>query len=217
MAYKDHIKRAEYQKLYRITNSRRQADYRRKWKANNYEAVMWDGAKQRAKRKELEFDIDINDIVIPYVCPVLDIPLQRNEGRQQFNSPSLDRIDNSKGYVKGNIMVISNLANIMKSYASPYELVKFAQWVLRMYKEDEVKKTARNESTGDWLVSKPNNEMFEKNFDLIFRKKNPNQAELFEAPIDKEWDQMKPVGQEILPEYELHKSTGEVIKKETNG
>jgi hypothetical protein len=86
-----------------------------------------------------------------------------------------------------------------------------------MYKEDEVKKTARNESTGDWLVSKPNNEMFEKNFDLIFRKKNPNQAELFEAPIDKEWDQMKPVGQEILPEYELHKSTGEVIKKETNG
>ena len=33
-----------------------------------------------------------------------------------------------------------------------------------------MKKTARNDVTGDWLQSKPNNEMFEKNFDLIFRK-----------------------------------------------
>jgi len=67
-----------------------------------------------------------------------------------------------------------------------------------------MKKTARNESTGDLLQSKPNNDLFEKNFDLIFRKK--------ELPIDKEWDQMKPVGQEVLPEYELNKSTGEVQK-----
>ena len=67
-----------------------------------------------------------------------------------------------------------------------------------------MKKTARNESTGDLLQSKPNNELYEQNFDLIFRKK--------ELPIDKEWDQMKPVGQEVLPEYELNKSTGEIQK-----
>jgi hypothetical protein len=52
-----------------------------------------------------------------------------------------------------------------------------------------MKKTAQNDVTGDWLQSKPNNEMFEKNFDLIFRKKK-----------------------ETLPEYELNKSTGEVQK-----
>ena len=69
-----------------------------------------------------------------------------------------------------------------------------------------MKKTSRNDITGDWLQSKPNSEQFEKNFDLIFRKK--------ELPIDKEWDQIKPVGQEILPEYELNKSTGEVQKVE---
>lgn len=57
-----------------------------------------------------------------------------------------------------------------------------------------MKKTAQNDVTGDWLHSKPNSEMFEKNFDLIFRKKK-----------------------EVLAEYELDKSTGEVIKKETNG
>ena len=55
-----------------------------------------------------------------------------------------------------------------------------------------MKKTSQNDVTGDWLHSKPNNEMFEKNFDLIFRKKK-----------------------EELPEYELDKSTGEVIKVES--
>jgi len=55
-----------------------------------------------------------------------------------------------------------------------------------------MKKTSQNDVTGDWLQSKPNNEQFEKNFDLIFRNKK----------------------KEVLPEYELHKSTGEVIKKE---
>ena len=52
-----------------------------------------------------------------------------------------------------------------------------------------MKKTAQNDVTGDWLHSKPNNEMFEKNFDLIFRKKK-----------------------EVLHEYEVNKSTGAVQK-----
>ena len=44
-----------------------------------------------------------------------------------------------------------------------------------------MKKTARNDVTGDWLQSKPNNEQFEKNWDLIFGKKKKE-----ELPIDKE-------------------------------
>lgn len=60
-----------------------------------------------------------------------------------------------------------------------------------------MKKTAQNDVTGDWLQSKPNNEQFEKNFDLIFRNK-------------KRSDDVSP----HLHEYELNKSTGEVQKKE---
>ena len=92
-----------------------------------------------------------------------------------------------------------------------------------------MKKTARNDVTGDWIQSKPNTEMFEKNFDLIFgkKKKEPVPHEEFVksmleneevykalAEFDKEWDQMKPVGKEVLPEYQLNKSTGEVEKVE---
>ena len=66
------------------------------------------------------------------------------------------------------------------------------------------KNTARNDVTGDWLHSKPNNEMFEKNFDLIFRKKKP-------IPHEEMVDKMLE-NPEVLAEYELNKSTGNVQK-----
>ena len=34
----------------------------------------------------------------------------------------------------------------------------------------------KNDVTGDWIVSKPNSEMFEKNFDLIFKKDVPKKV-----------------------------------------
>jgi len=67
-----------------------------------------------------------------------------------------------------------------------------------------MKKTARNDITGAWIVSKPNNEMFEKNFDLIFGKKKA---------LEKSIKDNKEV-YEALAEYELNKSTGEVQKVE---
>jgi hypothetical protein len=60
-----------------------------------------------------------------------------------------------------------------------------------------MKKTARNDVTGDFIRSKPSSDMFEENFDRIFGKK-------------KKSDDVSP----HLHEYELNKSTGEVQKKE---
>ena len=48
-----------------------------------------------------------------------------------------------------------------------------------------MKKTAQNDITGAWLVSKPNNEMFEKNWDLIFGKKKALEKRLFGKTSDK--------------------------------
>ena len=56
-------------------------------------------------------------IEYPKVCPVFGIELEWEErvNGGHDNSPSLDRIDSTKGYVKGNVMIMSNLANRMKS------------------------------------------------------------------------------------------------------
>jgi hypothetical protein len=79
-------------------------------------------AKYRAKQKGLDFNITKEDIIIPDKCPLLGITLIKNSDIQQGNSPSLDRIDPTKGYIKGNVWVISNRANTLKNDASLQEL-----------------------------------------------------------------------------------------------
>jgi hypothetical protein len=50
-------------------------------------------------------------------------------GRVHDGSPTLDRIDNAKGYVKGNVCVISKKANTMKNNATPEEVWKLSEYV----------------------------------------------------------------------------------------
>ena len=85
---------------------------------------MLGNAKYRAKRDALPFAITIDDIVIPDVCPILFIPLAFAEGRGGGGpgSPTLDRIHNHRGYVPGNVIVVSNRANRIKSDATLGEL-----------------------------------------------------------------------------------------------
>lgn len=78
-------------------------------------------AKINAKKKGREFSIAAEDIDIPLKCPVLGIPLEFG-GKQRDCSASIDRIDSSKGYIKGNVQVISWKANNLKGSATLEEL-----------------------------------------------------------------------------------------------
>jgi len=103
--------------------------------------VLLNSAKRRAKGKKFKFNIELLDINIPIVCPILNIPVLKvyTHGKKAGptnNSPSLDRIDNTKGYVKGNVQVISHQANTMKANATPEELIKFAKWILKTYEKN---------------------------------------------------------------------------------
>jgi len=88
-------------------------------------------AKARAKKAKLPFDLKLEDVVIPEVCPLLGIPIVEGhmKGKQgpSPNSPSLDRIRPELGYVKGNLWVISHRANIIKQDATPDELELIAK------------------------------------------------------------------------------------------
>ena len=110
-------------------------EYLRDWKAHNREKDMFQLAKHRAKTKGIPFNIEISDIIIPEICPILGLPLKTTIDGNRDLSPSLDRIDNTKGYIKGNIQVISFKANNMKCTANDEELINFANWVKDNYGE----------------------------------------------------------------------------------
>lgn len=84
-------------------------------------------ARVRAKRKNLPFDLKPEDLTpLPTTCPVMQIPFDKS----RRYSRSLDRIIPELGYVKGNVQVISQLANAMKWDSTREERLAFAKWVL---------------------------------------------------------------------------------------
>jgi len=106
-------------------------------KSQTPEKRMWQRAKQRARAKGMESTLEVEDIFLPKVCPILGIELKVNSGRPGAydSSYSLDRIDNSKGYTQDNIQVISQIANAMKANASAEQLLLFAKYILKTYEE----------------------------------------------------------------------------------
>lgn len=113
----------------------KQAEAQRKWRKKDPKRGLFRTAQSRAKEKGLDFNISLDDIIIPEYCPVLGLRLvqiiskgHRGKTRQD-NSMSIDRIDNTKGYVKGNICVISLRANIIKNNATINELEKILNYM----------------------------------------------------------------------------------------
>lgn len=86
--------------------------YNYSFRARNPKSYLLHNAKSRAKKKNWDFDLTVDDFEIPTHCPVFGIPLELTWGEgTKDNKPSLDRIDCSRGYVKGNVRVISWRAN----------------------------------------------------------------------------------------------------------
>jgi len=106
----------------------------RAWERDNPASVLLRSARNRARRDRIDFNIDLADIKIPEICPLLGIKLAARQGGHgpQDASPSLDRIDNTKGYIKGNVWVVSWLANKMKATATNEQLLVFASNVQKL-------------------------------------------------------------------------------------
>lgn len=107
----------------------------KKWADQNPEYILWFHGKQRAKKKGVPFTITINDIVIPKFCSYLNTELVRVGKKHKANAPSIDEIITGKGYIPGNIQIISEKANRMKNNASIPELLSFSQAIIKQFGE----------------------------------------------------------------------------------
>lgn len=86
-------------------------------------------SRKRAKRLGLEHTIRWTDLEIPTHCPITGLEMQRNIAVQNDNSYTLDRVDSSKGYIPGNVKVISLRANRAKSDLTVDQLRKLIQYI----------------------------------------------------------------------------------------
>ena len=94
------------------------------------------GARARARKFNLPFNLKAKDLreIITTHCPIFGFKFEINKKGIKNNwqtSPSLDRIVPAKGYVKENIIIISLLANSIKSSATPTQILKVGNF----YKE----------------------------------------------------------------------------------
>lgn len=138
----------KYIRGWALNNPEKTSAYGRKWTKNNPDKVkakqhrrqvscnqLLRVTKSRAKKKSIPFDLEPEDIEYPETCPYLGIILKHHLGEgcgPKDDSPSLDRIDPSKGYVKGNVEVISHRANMIKNCGTAEEHEKIAARMRQM-------------------------------------------------------------------------------------
>lgn len=113
------------------------SEYNRSYRIKHPKKTLLHSARNRAKRLGITFSLVESDIVIPAMCPILEIPLTPEGTR--WNSPSIDRIDPSLGYVPSNIKIISTKANVMKQDATIEELLKFAENIKQYVKDSNAR------------------------------------------------------------------------------
>ena len=99
---------------------------------------MFMNAKSRAKQAKIEFKLIPEDVPIPEFCPLLGVKLVLGKADSYEFAPSIDRIDSTKGYIKGNVKVVSLLANRMKNNATKEQCIAFSNNIIKYLTDDIV-------------------------------------------------------------------------------
>lgn len=145
--------------------------YHSKTKEGAQIEIMYNNALRRSRRDKIPFDIDVEYLksIKTDRCPIFDMELswgKIGEGYKNMSesSPSLDKIKPEYGYIKGNVCIISNKANIIKHSVGYEELYKVADWLHE--KEKEVEKNVRPEQLAS--IPKKSNRASKDNSQLGF-------------------------------------------------
>lgn len=100
------------------------------WKKSAIYSTMREKFRNKQKNtNKHEFTIEFSDLTFPTHCPALGIELDYFANARAENSPSFDRLNPSKGYVKGNVTIISWRANRIKNDGTAEEHQKIADFM----------------------------------------------------------------------------------------
>lgn len=138
----------------------RKSEWARKRNTKSLHRVIynkWRAAKQRSIDKQLPFDLTVEYLESIYTetCPILEIPLNWKGGPRMDNTPALDKIIPSMGYVQGNVRFISTKANTMKTDATIEQLLTFAKNIKNYLQEKDIVRTTENNESVELKDKEP--------------------------------------------------------------
>lgn len=119
---------------YQHNKTKIQRQVRQRKRQDPLKFMLW-SAHERAKRNGLKFSITKSDVQMPERCPILGVKLTPGTKKYKEWAPSLDRIDSAKGYIPGNVRVISYRANRIKNDSTPYEILLLAKDAKRIIRK----------------------------------------------------------------------------------
>lgn len=118
-----------------VRKKEKQSSYYAKWGVRE-DSEFYDSKRRKYRNKKanalskgIEWDLPFGSITWPEMCPILGITLDYFNESRVDTSPSFDRIDPTKGYVVGNVQVISFRANRIKNDGTQEELEKIAAYL----------------------------------------------------------------------------------------
>jgi len=118
---------------------------------------MIGNCKSSAKRRNIHFDLTAKDIA-PAVeagqCQLTGLPFDFNPPKGKgFNpyAPSVDRIDNNKGYVASNVRVVLWAVNSALSESSDEEMLPILKSMVKAIEKNVKQKSTPSVSEGDYI------------------------------------------------------------------
>lgn len=97
--------------------------------AERSKAALLANARKRAAEQRVPFNLKRADLDVPTHCPALGLKLEAGERGGGDSSPTIDRLIPERGYVRGNIAILSMKANRMKNSGTSAELRAIADWL----------------------------------------------------------------------------------------
>jgi hypothetical protein len=93
---------------------------------------MFRRVKTKCKSRNIDFDLKLDDIVKIYsnfegLCPYCENKMIADDEKKK---PSLDRIDNSKGYVQNNCLLVCLECNHQKHYLSKKQIINMYKYLV---------------------------------------------------------------------------------------
>lgn len=140
-------------------------EYKRKYKSKAKRIVWY--KKQQCAEKGIPFDLDGTWAYkrLSKGCELTGIPFELDvDGSISLYSPSIDRIDPTKGYTKDNCRLILNSLNCFKGTGTDEHIFQIAEALLNPYKP--------NISTDEQLRYELEFHFTNKQIDVIMKRKN---------------------------------------------